>query len=310
MVIVRFWRALQRLYAFLLPIRFSLIALFVLLFAFLFSDQGADILRALVEDRARGTVARLLVLLLATNMLAYAVWYWSRQLLRYRPHASDELDPRALPSWTRWTPRVAGLLVFIIEIAGFAKIGMGHAAERTNMLWAAIGFLALTAIVYLVVVIKRRDMFKLAPAEEETPARALRDFATTTRTVLLLTIAFEIALFIWATINPVSWWILGAAAVLVVTIGIWVPLGSVIVAVGEYWRFPILGALLVWAIAISCLNDNHRVRMAGALPPTRPTIDQAFDAWYQRVSALHPTGEIPAFIVATEGGGVRAAYWT
>lgn len=311
MLIVDAWRALKRLYAFLLPIRFSLIALVVLLFAFLFSDQGIDILRALAEDEGQaGTIPRLLVLLLATNLVAYAVWYWSRQLLRYRPHESPDLDPRRLPAWTRWTPRVLGLFVFVIEIAGFAKIGMGHAAERTTMLWLAIGFLAVSAIVFLIVVIKRRSMLKLDEAELEQPVRELREFAMTTRSVLLLTIAMEIALFIWATVHPVSWWIFGAAGVLVITIGIWVPLGSVLVAVGEYWRFPILGALIVWAFAISYWNDNHKIRTHGPLPASRPTIDQAFDQWYTRMSAKYPGREIPAVVVATEGGGIRAAYWT
>jgi hypothetical protein len=316
MFIVTLWRALKRLYTFLLPIRFSLIALAVLAFAFLLSDQGSDILRALAEDRQRegqaagGTAGRLILLMLATNLLAYTVWYWSRQLLRYRPHLSPDLDPRALPSWTKWTPRVAGLFVFVIEIAGFAKIAMGAAAERTNMLWAAIGLLALSALLYLIVVVKRRDLMKLERAENEEPARVLRDFAGATRGVLLTTILFEIALFIWALINPVSWWIFGVAAVLVITIGIWVPVGSALVAVGEYWRFPILGALLVWALAISCWNDNHKIRTAGALPAGRPTIDKAFDDWYARMSARYPSGDIPVVIVATEGGGIRAAYWT
>lgn len=309
MLIVLLWRALKRLYAFLLPIRFSLLALLVLLFAFLFSDQGTDILRALAEDRARGTVARLIVLLAATNLLAYAIWYWSRQLLRYRPHVSEQHDPRMLPGWTRWTPRLAGLLVFVIEIAGFAKIAKDP-SERTNMLWGAIGFLALSAIVFLVIVVKRRDLLRMTRSEDEAPAREIRDFAGATRTVLLITLLFELALFLWATFHPVSWWYLGAAAVLVITIGVWVPLGSVLVALGEYWRFPILGALLVWAFAISCWNDNHDIRTAGALPAKRPTIDEAFDSWYRRVSPRFPNGDVPAIVVATEGGGIRAAYWT
>jgi len=308
MFIVRLWRALKRLYAFLLPIRFSLLALLVLFFAFLFSDQGLDILRALAEDEE--SMRQLVVLLLASNLLAYAIWYWSRQLLRYRPHANEDLDPRALPGWTRWTPRLAGLLVFVIEIAGFTKIGMGHEKEQTTKFWLAIGFLALSAIVFLIVVIKRRDVMKLAKAEDEAPVHEMRDFAKITRTILLLTIALEIALFLWATINPVSWWIFGAAAVLVITIGIWVPFGSVLVAVGEYWRFPILGALLFWAFAISCWNDNHKIRTAGPLPASRPTISRAFDDWYARMSAKYPGREIPAIVVATEGGGIRAAYWT
>ena len=43
----RFWRRLKLLYVFLLPIRFSIIALVAVTLAFGFSDQGQDIIRAL-----------------------------------------------------------------------------------------------------------------------------------------------------------------------------------------------------------------------------------------------------------------------
>ena len=79
------WRSVKEFYLFSLPIRFSYLALAVLAFAWLSSDQGGDILRALAEDIAPGTRWRLFALLLLVNILAYTIWYASRQMLRYRP---------------------------------------------------------------------------------------------------------------------------------------------------------------------------------------------------------------------------------
>src|SRR5204862_1247774 len=46
------WLRLKQLYVFLLPLRFSFLALGILVFAFRFSDQGTDILRALAGEDA------------------------------------------------------------------------------------------------------------------------------------------------------------------------------------------------------------------------------------------------------------------
>jgi hypothetical protein len=46
----------------------------------------------------------------------------------------------------------------------------------------------------------------------------------------------------------------------------------------------------------------------------RPTVTEAAQAWYRQAEpiyhALHPGQPVPLFIIATAGGGIRAAYWT
>jgi hypothetical protein len=48
--IERAWRSVKRLYQFLLPLRFSFLALLVVAYAFLVSGQGYDIIANLAED--------------------------------------------------------------------------------------------------------------------------------------------------------------------------------------------------------------------------------------------------------------------
>jgi hypothetical protein len=128
------WSFVKKLYAFYLPIRFSFIALGVLIFAFWFSDQGEDILRALADDPVHHSwIGRTAMLLVASNLLAYAIWYWSRQLLRFRPYVTrDECrDPVREPlpvemkRATDRSPRLLGLAVFLVEIVGWPGIAAG-----------------------------------------------------------------------------------------------------------------------------------------------------------------------------------------
>jgi hypothetical protein len=305
----RLWHRVKQAYVFLLPLRFNVLALGILIFAFRFSDQGRDILRALGEERDHPY--RFLFLFIAiSNVLAYEVWYWSRHLLRYRPNIDPDNPcwdpmrdplPRNLPWTNKWIPRLLGVCVFAIEIAGFLKV---KSTPTSIFVW-----LVVSALVYWAIVVMRRDVFPKLFAEHKERISDVSDFAAFTRAMFIFAAVVELGLFAWAFIAPVTWWNLGVAATLVLTIAVWIPLGTFLVGVGEKWRFPLLGALLVWAVLISRCTDNHVIRSAGPVL-NRPSLEQALDAWYARTSKLHPGGTVPLIIVGTEGGGIRAAYWT
>jgi hypothetical protein len=76
-----------------------------------------------------------------------------------------------------------------------------------------------------------------------------------------------------------------------------------------------LAALNAW------LHPFHRVRLcdggdcvAKLTPDGRPTVAAAARAWYRQAQAAYAgadgKGPVPMLIVATAGGGIRAAYWT
>jgi len=83
---------------------------------------------------------------------------------------------------------------------------------------------------------------------------------------------------------------------------------------------PILGLLILWAVALAALgtNDNHEIRWAYARPAatTEPISDMiagaAFSEWYRSrpdKAAYHDKGlRYPVYIVAAQGGGIYAAY--
>ena len=92
----------------------------------------------------------------------------------------------------------------------------------------------------------------------------------------------------------------------------------------------VIGLLVVPAILMSATRNYHRVRLCGDCTPApipaggkwvatasydkRPNVAEAARTWYRQAApvyhALHPKEPVPLFIVATAGGGIRAAYWT
>ena len=79
-------------------------------------------------------------------------------------------------------------------------------------------------------------------------------------------------------------------------------------------KAPIISIALIGALFFSFWNDNHAVRPAikdGApiLANQRDTVEQAFDYWRDDGHCDKDKG-CPLVVVATAGGGLRAALWT
>lgn len=99
-----------------------------------------------------------------------------------------------------------------------------------------------------------------------------------------------------------------------------IPILSIAVYLTAHYRVPILTILLFLAIGFSSCNDNHEVRELpknAANPTDRVTVAEAAANWWRTINQSEPgqAGAAPAkrqplIIVATAGGGSRAAYWT
>jgi hypothetical protein len=91
----------------------------------------------------------------------------------------------------------------------------------------------------------------------------------------------------------------------------WVFWGSALVYLGSWYRLPVITFVAAWVAFCSLFNDNHIVRVVARDAFQRPTLQQALVDWNSRITARYPTRPVhPLFIVASEGGGIRAAYWT
>ncbi len=305
----RAWEALRTAYFFVKPIRFVIIPLALLLFALVASDQGQDSIRSLVElDPRCPRFGRLAVFLVVTTLAALQAWYWSRQLLRI-----DRVSATAAsyPKSEKWVPRLLGASVFLIAIGALARaayLGWSGGLDSTGKVILGTGaILLLLLVAFLAALAVRRRRLgaygHVATPQQLDPAtlRILRATAVLAGLFALLTAVSPLTAGRW----------FQSPALLMLSALLWVGLGSFFAYVFDSRRVPLVTTFLVLTVAFSPLNDNHAVRtLAGALPARQP-VGRTFADWYSRLEAKYPNEPShPVFVVATEGGGIRAAYWT
>lgn len=147
--------------------------------------------------------------------------------------------------------------------------------------------------------------------------RRLSDLPFITKLSLALSLTLSLCLFSLFLVWPGSASYFGAATIVLLAAAAWIPFGSVLVYFGTKYSFPILTVILILAIVFSLWNDNHAIRALPSTPDAayanRKTVAADFAEWLderlKRWGSATYEGRHPVFIVAAEGGGIRAAYW-
>jgi len=296
--------------------------------ALLYSGQGRDVLRALVsaatpragQDTA---VAGLAFLLAASATLSASVWYAGRWLLTAQM-AALPLPPTGF--WQTWLPRLFGLAAPLMVAVGIVGLNHGElpldSAERITSMWWALWF-ALTGLLLLGFyavrgkLIGRMGMGDRGSSARDTtdkdskPAQLSTEEPTPpgTRLVMVWSIALTLSLALLFFLFPITLpRVVGAAAVAALALSSINLFGSFVLT---YVPLRLaLPPLWVWVILVAGLvfgpfNDNHVVQPArtqDAPPASGPAVLRSF------AERMPPDG-VPIF-VASEGGGIRAAYWT
>ena len=321
----KLWRAVRKpIVGYFIPLRFVIIPLGVLLWALLASDEGQDAVRALVEfERRCPHWGRIALFCAVVSALALQAWYWSRQLLRINfPLCNTEEDrevdafAEGHPGIARWLPRILGLSAYLIAIGALIKAGRTYgtrAGYTMTVIIITCVILAILAVLYVIFVIARRRV--MAKRGEEQPKRveSHQSLAPLTRIILLLTVFIALLFIILTAVTPVGVGIVfQSPSLLMVSAVLWIGLGSWIIYWADFYRVPIIGILIVLALLFSLFNDNHAVRkLEGTNVSGRQNIATTFGGWYAKLQRKYPNEpRHPVFLVATEGGGIRAAYWT
>lgn len=292
--------------------------------ALVYSDQGRDVLVALIEfaDSAEHghSFAGLLFLGAGCTLLGLSVWYAMRWLLLAELPALPLPDP---PGWgQRWLPRLLGALPLAMVAVGLWTRGGGH--EALARTWAA-GFgvaaaLLLAAFAWrgdLLVALRNHGWMDALPGREGVqPGRLRRDDATPALTLrvivwsLVLTLVVGAMMFMFPVTLPR---VIGAAAVAALALASINLFGSFVLT---YWPLrsglpPLALWVLLAAVVVGFFNDNHEVRtLERSGVPQRPPLKQDFEAFLKTVKAPADGGVPTVLFVASEGGGIRAAYWT
>jgi hypothetical protein len=288
--------------------RYGFLSVALVTLSVLVVPQGQDVLRGLVEVQSWSTRALSFAFLLAW---ASSVWYWSRVLLMIRLGWTP--PP---PVLQEWVPRCLGALACI----GFGMVCF--AAARTPGKWDAtliaygLACLALGGAFLFGVYKRRAAILKVAKSVGRTvvlpPATATfdwRQLPAGTKAAFVLTVALSAVFFIVFTFSLAAAR-LGTLSVIFLVGANAVFIGSTTVFAGRILRVPVVAIALALAALFSLWNDNHVVRLSPE-PSTRKPLADVFRGWIEARQREHAAGEaIPLILVAAEGGGLRAAYWT
>ncbi|CUI08349.1 hypothetical protein [Massilia antarctica] len=275
-----------------------------------FIPQGTEFLR-LVSDP--GWTFPIFIFSVAS--WSTAAWYSARLTLGRVFDGTSLLDRTDTPfvnSIRMWLPRFLGIVPASVLSIQFQRLGQPALALACFLTAFAMG----------VFVLKRRAWFASRFRGFEGQTSAIRFESLQGRTVLTVALAilltFALLFAVWLRPVEVTRYVT-APALLCFAFASWILFGDLVLTYSfKQARLPSMAALpLLLFIVFSLWNDNHQVRLlpiaADDPAPIRRKIDAHLDDWLQaRVASgtLVPGRPFPLFVVAAEGGGIRAAYWT
>jgi hypothetical protein len=333
------WADLRNLGLALKPMRLSLLMV-VAGVIYLFVDQGLDTLRYFAEYQVTHgrVVIQTLFFLTGAVLWVYGSWYWARVM------SYIALDPAPQPTpgvrfVQTWMPRFSGALAIFSLALAFHRAGLSYADAGNAAARILRGYTYLSlagGIFYVAFVLLRRRMpewcekFRVtakvgrtlpamkAVGQEEFGTQKISDLPLATWLWVCVPGAFALLLFgLFAWDAAATAPALGTVTILLLAAAGWIALGSGADLLGMRYRFPVFTLLLVLAVAFSFGNDNHAVRTLDTPRAKawsqRDNVEAALREWLKH-QTQHPAAraraEYPLFIVAAEGGGIRAAYWT
>ena len=273
------------------------------------TDQGRALLVASHE-----TGITWFLLHLGVWIWALSCWYWARQILTLIPIAdrpakctNPVLAPREVrvQKTAEHLPRVYGFGAFVI-------VGLSLWFDGFHS-WAALAwFVFQGAVFYLIIFFRRRVSNRTGIRALALPLHPERGHSVSDIQVLRARLRFRAGMGFSAVFCAIGIfapeWIgsLGSIFVLFFILALWLPVLSFVSYRSEVLGIPIVSIFLVWAVVISGWNDNHEVRsISDSWLDNRPTLRMAHEDWLARNE-----DEPPLIMIATAGGGSRAAYWT
>jgi hypothetical protein len=311
-VIQRTWWRIRDLYQQLKPCRFSVIVVIIALPVFICVAQGTEILRTVGEGTAIGGQwewLRTFIFFLALMLWATTSWYAARVLLYFDFPGQREVARSKLAE--THIPRILGILPILIVGWGFVVASRSYDLATLAHRWL-LGFAVLCVLLaivfYLFVALRRRFLGVMHTRQ----VRHVSELKPGTIIGIGLMAFISVALFVTFTVAPVPVaQRLGMGSILFLAAASWVAFGSFFVFLGSRWQFPVITVAVLLALLFSLWNDNHLIRVVPRQEVKRTDVLGSFQAWYDLVGKNYGADTMhPLYIVATEGGGIRAAYWT
>jgi predicted acylesterase/phospholipase RssA len=303
------------------PCRLSLLISCAVPLIFWKIEQAAEVLRCLAEGQEQGSFwncVQVVLFFFALLFLCLHGWYFSRVLLYF--HFSD--SPKLTPT-VRFTvlhlPRIIGVIPAVgmglaLWAASLHYLTDGSQAKLTLRVYAGISWFIVILLSGFFMARQRRRLKSKEGEKALTPElESSKDLADTTKRVIGTMACLSAALFFVLFLAPVkASQVIGSGAILLFAAASWICYGSALIYFSHRWRLPLVGVTICLAVLFSLWNDNHGVRTlipASSVAP--PTLEECYTNWEARIQKRFPNEtNHPVIIVATEGGGIRAAFWT
>ena len=308
----RTWWRIRDLYHQLKPVRFSFLVAFIACPVFLSVAQGTEILRTVGEGMAGGQWywPRVFGFFAALILWALSSWYAARVLLYLDFPGARRAQSRSKVA-EKQMPRLLGIAPILIVGSGFLVAASSYDRIAPAKFWlhCFAGLCAVLAIAFYILLIVRRKWIGAAPQEQVKHATQLG--RTTILAVSMMLIVSLLLFIVFAAAPvPVPQW-LGIGTILFLAAASWISFGSLLVYLGGRWQFPVITIFILLALLFSFWNDNHVIRVVPPQEVARADVIESFRTWYGLAEKNDGAGTLhPLFIIATEGGGIRAAYWT
>ncbi len=303
--------------------RFSGIVVLFVTISLVFVGQVQEALRGLGETEGRFLWATFqwVVFLIAAIVLAFNAWYWARFMF-YLPHEEEHkgISPKWTARFKAHVPRILGCLVLLACGIGLFRSAAAYWSSDPRGAGVVLNIMGVVCVLlavgfFFVVYFRTRvlkNVFGWEPIRE--PVEGVVQLGRPTKVLLLISFGlslFWFVLFTFASVGVAPW--IGSASILFIAMSSWLPIGSFLVYLARIWRCTrLLSVILVAAILFSFWNDNHHVRELRSRPAARRgnSTEEFAGRWLTARDGEANGKEIPVFLVAAAGGGVRAAYWT
>ncbi|HGZ71315.1 MAG TPA: hypothetical protein ENK74_07915 [Nitratifractor sp.] len=335
------WEFLKEFNRLLQPCRFSVFVLIAVALLLILSDQGQDVLRTITEKEPKSYVA-ILLLFLALLFWGINSWYWARVMLRF--DFSDGVESQASSKSSEWAkkfriyiPRILGVLPFVAVAYAFYKTD----TAATKPLIFVLVTLALGVVFLYLLIIRVQLLNKIyTRVLKESTQESLKESAIKSLTVQIIrSLDFrkkntrvtepyrslkEVPLGVWVMLGVLTFMtivlfaiflisieipaLFGTGAIILFAASSWIAFGSILVYFGSRYKLPVITMLILLVVAFSAFNDNHFIRFGNGQLAKRDSLQKSFTVWLDAVPKER--GKTPYFIVAAEGGGIRAAYTT
>ncbi len=272
---------------------------------------------------------QMLWLTLATMVLAVTSWFSARLMLRYKsgferyfpathsrnagtvadlPVDAVRFDPGTLAAIIFNLPRLIGAAAFLAVAVALAVAAFVDGAPKLGLIVAAV-LNGIGAVAFYLVTRAIRWGSKPAINGFPTFSADLPTLPARFKGVGIVLVLLSIALFLGGWLWPVEvGGFFGTIAILALAVSGWIA-GLVTLHVWQRnTAAPLVLVIPLFLLLFSLCNDNHAIRTlpGDGLADARPNLEEFYTRWVER----HQDRPAPLIIVATSGGGIRAAYWT